>query len=131
MNDLLQQMGWELDKQTGVIKDKKTGVAVTVNVGGGNGGGNGDGGFNDPYFGRDRSAGPASNNADNAPAGGGAFAAPRGHRQRWANTHRRQANELRAAGIDPATGLPFQPKKDEVVAAIEKLRTELKNLTAN
>ena len=84
MNDLLQQMGWELDKQTGVIKDKKTGVIVNVNAGGGVNGLNGNGDFVDPYMGRDRSEGPASNNSDNAPSGNGPFAAPRGHRKRWA-----------------------------------------------
>ena len=129
MNDLLQQMGWELDKQTGVIKDKKTGVAVTVNVGGGGGNGDGDGGFNDPYYGRDRSEGPASNNTDNAPSGGGSFSKPRNHRKHWAKAHKKQADALRAMGIDPETGKPFQPKKDEVVTAINDIKRELNRLT--
>lgn len=121
-------MNWEIDKQTGVIKDKRTGVIVNVNSGNGNGP-NDDGSFNDPYYGRDRSEGPASNNSDNAPTGSGSFAAPRGHRKRWAKTHKRQADELRAMGIDPETGKPFQPKKDEVVTAINSIKTKLDQLT--
>ncbi len=129
-NDLLEKMNWEMDEQTGVIRNKKTGVIVNVSVDGkgGGDGGNGDS-FNDPYYGRDRSEGPASNNTDNGPWGG-SFAKPKNHRKRWAQTHKRQADALRAMGIDPETGKPFVPKKDEVVTALDKIERKLNQLTA-